>query len=408
MTFEKAFRQFVTCKATPRIARRHLSIQWDTRQLVPDDRRIIFSGIQPTGVPHLGNYLGALRSWVELQDVSKHGDLNYYCVVDLHALTQPQDPAKLLRWRVETFASLLAVGLDPKRSNIFFQSQVTQHSELMWLLSTMASTGMLSRMTQWKTKLDLSEDTSMGEGNSTQKLKLGLFSYPVLQAADILLYDATHVPIGADQVQHLEFTRNLARSFNSQYGKVNSAFTEPEAILSPAKRIMSLTDPTKKMSKSNPDANSRILITDKAEVIYAKIKAAVTDSEDSISYDVEKRPGISNLLGILSHTSQKGLSPVELAQGCQNLSKKAFKALVADSVVTCLAGIRERYKAILASPSIIQLAAERGTRNARTAARLKVDRVGRLMGLGPTNHVVGESAQEGAGRDTKDEARRIS
>jgi tryptophanyl-tRNA synthetase len=313
-----------------------------------------------------------------------------------------------LRWRTETFASLLAVGLDPKKSNIFFQSQVVQHTELMWLLSTIASAGYLSRMTQWKTKLDLSEDTSMGETKSTKKLKLGLFSYPVLQAADILLYDATHVPIGADQTQHLEFTRNLARSFNSQYGRVNNPFIEPKAIFSPAKRIMSLTDPAKKMSKSDPDANSRILITDKAEVIHAKITAAVTDSEDGISYNVETRPGISNLLDILSHCSSKGLSPTELAEGCQNLSKKAFKALVADSVVTCLAGIRERYESILANPQIITAAAQRGTAAARLAARVKANRVGEMMGLGPSSYLVGKSTRGGSSWDVKDEVQSTS
>lgn len=251
----------------------------------------------------------------------------------------------------------------------------------MWLLSTIASTGYLSRMTQWKSKLDLSENASMEDEKSREKLKLGLFSYPVLQAADILLYDATHVPIGADQVQHLEFTRSIAKSFNSLYDKTNNTFVLPEGILSPAKRIMSLSNPAKKMSKSDPDANSRILITDTPKAIHAKIKIAVTDSEDGISYDVGKRPGISNLVDMLKYTSGNSLTSSEIAQDCQNLSKKAFKEQVADSVITCLGGIRERYESILSDPYIVIEAAESGANAARHVATTKMDRVHRVMGL---------------------------
>ena len=388
MTFQKALRRYAASKATLLRPRRYLSTNEDKtsqsaiRRVSPSrSRSIVFSGIQPTGVPHLGNYLGALKSWVEIQNASRKGDINYFSVVDLHALTRPQDPTKLTRWRTETFASLLAVGIDPKRSNVFFQSQVAQHAELMWLLSTTASTGYLSRMTQWKTKLDLSEDASVGEGSSKEKLKLGLFSYPVLQAADILLYNATHVPIGEDQIQHLEFTRNLAKSFNSHYSGVNSAFVVPEAILSSAKRIMSLSNPENKMSKSDPHANSRILITDNQEAIHAKIKAAVTDSEDGISYDFEKRPGISNLIDIVKFTSPNSMTSTEIAKECQNMSKKTFKTFVADSVVACLGGIREKYESILADPHIVADAAQSGANAARYAARLKINRIHKIMGL---------------------------
>jgi tryptophanyl-tRNA synthetase len=353
--------------------------------------RIVFSGIQPTGVPHLGNYLGALRPWVELQHNSHWQDRNNFCVVDLHAVTIRQDAETLLRWRKESFASLLAVGLDPKKSTIFYQSDVPSHSELMWLLSTVASTGYLSRMTQWKSKLNLSENASMEDESSREVLKLGLFSYPVLQAADILLYNATHVPIGEDQVQHLEFTRSLANSFNKLYGD-GSVLKLPQAIVSPAKRVMSLRNPAKKMSKSDPDENSRILIIDTPEEIQAKMKTAVTDSEDGISYDVKKRPGISNLIDILSHTSQivsKGSAQTveestEIAKQHKDLSKKAFKEMVADSVIASLDGIRERYQTILSSPHEIRDAAMLGRRKARQVGGAKILEVYRAMGIETT------------------------
>ena len=345
-----------------------------------DTPRFIFSGIQPTGIPHLGNYLGALRPWVELQQQSKKCDVNNFCVVDLHALTVHQDAARLSEWRKQSFASLLAVGLDPKKSNIFFQSDVPAHSELMWLLSTVASTGYLSRMTQWKSKLDLSENASVEDKASRAKLKLGLFSYPVLQAADILLYDTTHVPIGDDQVQHLEFTRSLANSFNVLFDG-GDLFKIPRGIISPAKRIMSLTSPSKKMSKSDPDPGSRILITDGPHEVHAKIKAAVTDSEDGISYDRIKRPGISNLVGILKHTSLKSERPSDIAKQYQNMSKKAFKEMIADSVVASLQGIRENYETIISNPQKIYDAAAKGRGQARHITDAKLGRVREAMGI---------------------------
>lgn len=344
--------------------------------------RIVFSGIQPTGVPHLGNYLGALRPWVELQWQSGKRDRCNFCVVDLHALTVRQDAELLSRWRLESFASLLAVGLRPDKSTIFFQSDVPGHTELMWLLSTAASTGYLSRMTQWKSKLNLPDSASMEDEASRAELKLGLFSYPVLQAADILLYNTTHVPIGADQVQHLEFTRSLANSFNSIFeGK--KLFSLPQAIISPAKRIMSLKNPTKKMSKSDQDPSSRILITDHPDAIHAKIKGAVTDSEDGVFYDPIKRPGISNLINILKHTSLIHEESTEIAKQYQDMSKKAFKELVADSVITSLTGIREKYETILSHPRLVRDAATAGREEARTKAGLKLAKVRSAMGLTP-------------------------
>merc|ERR1711939_99457 len=223
---------------------------------------------------------------------------NIYSLVDLHAITVRQDPAQLRQWRRESLAVLLAVGLNPDKSTIFFQSQVPAHSELMWILSCTASVGYLSRMTQWKSKMALQDNAKPFD----TPLKLGLFSYPVLQAADILVHRATHVPVGHDQAQHLEFARQIANGFNEAVGK--SVLLAPQTLISPAKRVMSLTDPVKKMSKSDPNPKSRILLTDSNEVIRSKIKSAMTDSFDGISYEPERRPGVSNLLDIYYHSGE--------------------------------------------------------------------------------------------------------
>lgn len=348
--------------------------------------KVIFSGIQPTGVPHLGNYLGALSQWVALQEeataASSSGNGNgtttpptrlFFSVVDLHAITLPQESAQLRRWRREMLAALLAVGLDPARSTIFHQSSVPAHTELMWVLSCTASMGYLSRMTQWKSKMSLPEDASALPGEeeaggggaagggykSAAALKLGLFSYPVLQAADILVHRATHVPVGEDQRQHLEFARECAAGFNHTYGGGGSTgggggsstvLVPPETIVSPARRVMSLTDPTRKMSKSDANAASRVLITDSAAEIRKKVMRAVTDSQSGfVSYDPAARPGVSNLLEILAVLEGPGTggrrTPAEVA-GDFAVSQHPLKALkerTAEVVVAELRDVRERY-----------------------------------------------------------------
>ncbi|MCJ1396499.1 Tryptophan--tRNA ligase, mitochondrial [Xylographa bjoerkii] len=311
------------------------------QQLSP---RVIFSGIQPTGVPHLGNYLGALQQWVQLQDQAAPTTKLIFSIVDLHALTVPQDQLQLQRWTVETMASLLAVGLDHNRSTIFCQSDVSAHTEMMWILSCTASMGYLSRMTQWKSKLALNEDASPLDQSAKAKLKLGLFSYPVLQAADILVHGATHIPVGEDQVQHLEFTRECANNFNSIHGDI---LIEPTTLLSPAKRVMSLKDPLQKMSKSHKDYRSKILLTDSPEEIHLKIKHALTDSISGISFSPAARPGVSNLLEILSHVDSDARSPQEWAEECKSLKMRAFKELVSDKVSSSLSGFRERYTPLM-------------------------------------------------------------
>ncbi|OJD17938.1 tryptophan-tRNA ligase [Emergomyces pasteurianus Ep9510] len=345
------------------------------------DCRIVFSGIQPTGVPHLGNYLGALRQWVLLQNEAVPSTKLIFSIVDLHALTVPQDPTLLRQWRKQLLAILIAVGIDPKRSTVFFQSAVPAHSELMWILSTISSMGYLSRMTQWKSKLQLPEESTLENSDAKSRLKLGLFSYPVLQAADVLVHRATDVPVGEDQKQHLEFTREVANGFNHIYGPV---LTMPTALISPAKRVMSLKQPTLKMSKSHADPRSRILLTDSAEEIHQKIKLALTDSEAGISYDPSRRPGVSNLIEILGHVhgGDGSGSFAELAWEHQTLSMRAFKEHVADTVIAHLKGIREKYLELTDNTSgYIDTIAEDGAKAARENADITLGSVRDALGL---------------------------
>ena len=290
------------------------------------DRKTVFSGIQPTGDVHIGNYLGALRNWVKLQDSYDA----IFCVVDLHAITTPYDAAALRRNRLNTAKLLLAVGVDPSRSLLYFQSQVPQHAELSWMLSTITSLGALNRMTQFKEKAD-----KAGEN-------LGLFAYPVLMAADILVHKARAVPVGDDQTQHLELARDLAERFNSRFGE---EFPLPEQITPEiGARIMSLKDPTSKMSKSDEDANSRVLLLDEPDTIRRRFKAAVTDSGTEIRYDREKKPGISNLLDILSLFSGRSID--DLVEEYRDTQYGHFKVTVAEAVVEGLSPIRSALAAL--------------------------------------------------------------
>ncbi|KIW00704.1 tryptophan-tRNA ligase [Verruconis gallopava] len=337
----------------------------DTHQVTATSakpKRVIFSGIQPTGIPHLGNYFGALQRWVQQQNEADADTANIYSLVDLHAITVKQNPKQLRQWRKESLAVLLAVGLDPKKSTIFFQSHVPAHSELMWILSCTASVGYLSRMTQWKSKLALEDNAKPFD----TPLQLGLFSYPVLQAADILVHRATHVPVGEDQCQHLEFARECAAAFNRAYGKV---FVEPATVLSPAKRIMSLTNPTKKMSKSDLNEKSRILITDDSAIIKSKVNKAITDSEDAITFDPATRPGLSNLLQLLFYAEGRvNGGPDELAKELQGASKRAIKERTSKAIDGLLRPVRERYEEIIQNDKYLEEVAEVGAEKARKSA----------------------------------------
>lgn len=353
----------------PYISRRTLSSERDSRS------KTIFSGIQPTGVPHLGNYLGALREWVKLQNEAETSTTLIFSLVDLHAITIRQEPALLRQWKKESLAMLLAIGLDPRRSTIFHQSDVPAHSELMWILSCQASTGYLSRMTQWK-------DKTSGEKENSERLKLGLFSYPVLQAADVLLHHTTHVPVGHDQAQHLEFAREIAIGFNHVYR--SGLLTVPETLISPAKRVMSLTQPTSKMSKSHPNPKSRILLTDDKHTIRSKIKTAITDSLDGITYETQRRPGVSNLLDLIYHTlPNDGFDGGQeaLAKEMEGMSLKAVKDRAADAVESLVKPIRENYAEIVRNDQMLSDVASSGAQNARASASKTMEDVKRAVGL---------------------------
>ncbi|MCJ7725733.1 MAG: tryptophan--tRNA ligase [Acidimicrobiia bacterium] len=322
-------------------------------------RKTVFSGLQPTGNVHLGNYLGALRNWVALQDEYDC----IYCVVDLHAITVPQDPAAFRIDRHEAAKVLMAVGVDPQRSLFYFQSQVSHHTELAWILGTITGTGQLSRMTQWKDKADVAGSN------------LGLYSYPVLMAADILLFRADAVPVGEDQKQHLELTRDLALRFNSRFG---DEFPIPDPIIPKrGARVMSLQDPNSKMSKSDPDEGSRVLILDDPDTIRKRFKRAVTDSGREVRYDWEQKPGVSNLIEILSLFTGREIADIEAEYGAAGYG--TFKDVVAEAVIEGLAPIRRAYRDL--DDAEVASIMQRGTLDARARAEGPQQRVRDLIGL---------------------------
>lgn len=288
------------------------------------DKKIILSGIQPTGVFTLGNYIGAVRNWGRMQDEFECA----YFIADLHSLTVYQEPAKLRKQTWDAFALLLACGIDPQKSLLFIQSQVNTHAQLCWIMSNVTQYGELGRMTQFKDK----------SVRHPENINAGLFTYPVLMACDILLYQADMVPVGADQKQHLEFTRDIAARFNSRYGET---FKIPEPYIPEAgARVMSLQDPTKKMSKSDENANAFISILDERSVIMNKFKRAVTDSETEIVYR-EGKDGINNLITIYSALTGKSIAEVE--REFEGKGYGEFKPAVGEVVADALAPIRENF-----------------------------------------------------------------
>lgn len=328
----------------------------------------ILSGIQPTGAPHLGNYLGAIRYWVEDQ----HKGESFHCVVDLHALTVPGDPAELRRATTAMATLLLAAGLDPETCTLFVQSHVPAHSQLAWLLECTASMGELRRMTQFKDK---------AAKESEESARVGLFVYPVLMAADILLYQATHVTVGDDQRQHLELTRDLAQRFNARYGEV---FTVPEAAIPPpgrGARIMDLQDPTRKMSKSADSDQGVVGLFDDPATIERRIKRAVTDAEtgpDAVRYDPATKPGVSSLLELLSAAT--GRDPAVVARDYQRYGD--LKTDTAAAVIELLAPIQARYRELEADPGavsgVLTAGAERAASVAAGTLSAAMDAVGLL------------------------------
>lgn len=335
----------------------------------------VFSGIQPSGDLHLGNYLGAMRRFVPLQDTHEC----IYCIVDMHAITAWQDPASLRKSTRELAAAYLAAGIDPDKSIIFNQSQVVQHAELAWVFNCVARMGWMQRMTQFKDKA----------GKNSENVSLGLFAYPSLMAADILLYKATHVPVGEDQKQHLELTRDIAQKFNNDYAKsikesgLDEEFfpiTEP-LIAGPATRIMSLRDGTKKMSKSDPSDQSRIVLTDDADAIARKIKKAKTDPEplpDTLE-DLKKRPEADNLVGI--YAALAGKSKQDVIDEFSGQGFGAFKPALADLAVEQMAPMASEMRRYLGDKAQIDAILTEGAERARVIAIDTMKSVRKIVGF---------------------------
>lgn len=328
-----------------------------------DTRPRVFSGIQPSGALHLGNYLGAIKRWVAEQDQND----NIFCIVDLHAITVPQDPAALHEATRELAAVFFACGLDPERVAVFVQSQISAHAELAWILNCFTPMGWLERMTQFK-------DKSAREG--TERASTGLFTYPALMAADILLYDTNLVPVGEDQKQHVELTRDVAERMNGRYGQ--ELFVIPKPHIAPVgARIMSLAEPTRKMAKSEPEGSLELLAT--PEVNRRKIMRAVTDSGREIAFD-ESRPGLFNLLEmyqLLSGESREAIEAEFAGKGYGDLKKA-----LAELVVETLRPIQERYRELRANPDHLEALLHRGVERIEPTAQATLKRVKTAVGLG--------------------------
>jgi tryptophanyl-tRNA synthetase len=322
--------------------------------------KTVLSGIQPTGNLHLGNYLGSIRNWIDLQDTHRC----IFGVMNLHAITLPQDPKELEKNVINAAATYLACGLDPKKSTIFVQSQVAEHAELAWVFGTLTPMGWLNRMTQFKEK-------------STENENLGLYAYPVLMASDILLYKADLVPVGEDQKQHLELTRDIAGAFNRRFGKEYFKLPEP-MILKEVKRIMSLQDGTKKMSKSDESDLSRINLEDAPEEILKKVKKAKTDSLSIVSYD-EARPEIYNLLNIFAASC--GKSAESLAKEYENSGFGKFKTDLAESLVEKLRPIQQNLSRFKQDQSYIKQVLADGKLKAQEVAQKTKKEVFEIVGL---------------------------
>jgi tryptophanyl-tRNA synthetase len=326
--------------------------------------KLIFSGVQPTGNLHLGNYLGAIKQWVRIQGCAPC----LFCIVDLHAITVPQNPEELRENTLNMAAAYIACGIDPETNIIFHQSAVSGHSELAWIFSCHTPLGWLNRMTQFKEKA----------GKHKENAALGLYSYPVLMAADILLYKATHVPVGEDQKQHLELTRDIAQSFNAKFGKEVFPLPEP-MILSDAARVMSLRDGAKKMSKSDESDYSRINLTDSAETIALKFQKAKSDAFEGINYDVEKRPEASNLLTI--YAALADIKIEEAAAKFANSSFSNFKKDLAEMAVENLAPINDAMNKLKNDKAYLISVLKKGAEAANEIAEKNMKEVKELVGF---------------------------
>ncbi|XP_015603926.1 tryptophan--tRNA ligase, mitochondrial isoform X2 [Cephus cinctus] len=325
----------------------------------------IFSGIQPTGNMHLGNYLGAIQKWIELQNSGKNV---IWSIVDLHSITLPQDSIELRQNILKMTATLLACGIDPEKSILFQQSTVSMHAELSWILGCNTTMPRLGQLPQFKEKSE-----------KVKEVPLGLYIYPVLQAADILLYKATHVPVGQDQVQHLQLAQHLAHTFNRKF---KETFPIPRALVNQdtSSRLKSLRDPTKKMSKSSNDPKSRLELTDEPRVLLNKIKKAVTDFTSTVTFEPETRPGVSNLIAI--HSLLSGKSPEEICKEAENVDTGEYKFVVADVVIEKLTPIRERINQLIKEPQYLEKVLSDGAERATSIAVNTWLEVRNKVGLG--------------------------
>ena len=329
----------------------------------------IFSGVQPTGNLHLGNYLGAIKNFVQLQNDKKNECI--YCVVDLHSITVKQDPKVLKKNIRETVATFIASGLDPEKSIIFNQSAVSAHTEGAWILGCVSRMGWLNRMTQFKEKA----------GKDKEKASIGLYVYPILMAADILLYDSTHVPVGEDQKQHLELCRDIAQKFNHDFHSPDFLKVPEPLIQKEFARIMSLKDGTKKMSKSDPSDFSRINLSDNKDLIINKIKKAKTDalSMPNKNDDLKKRPEVSNLIGIYSSLINSSLEKVKSEFEGKNLS--SFKNSLSDLLIDKIEPIGKKIKDLLKDEKYLDKLLEKGAENAKNQALKKINKIKSLVGF---------------------------
>jgi len=324
-------------------------------------RKVILTCAQPTGKLHLGNYLGAVKNWAEMQEDFEC----YFGIVDMHAITVPYTPAILRQNIYDCAAQYIACGLDPQKCNLFIQSNVVGHAELAWILGCICPLGQLERMTQFKDKARKQENVCSG-----------LLYYPVLMAADILIYNADLVPVGEDQKQHLELTRDLAQKFNFAY---SPTFTVPEASIPAAgARIMSLQSPESKMSKSDPNQAGTIYITDSEDVLRKKIMSAVTDSETNVAYDPDKKPGVSNLISIMSALGGKSVKDIVAEFAGKNYGE--FKKAAADVVAEKLRPVREKYQSAVADKAYLDQVLSAGAQAAQRRANKVMSKVYRKVG----------------------------
>jgi tryptophanyl-tRNA synthetase len=332
------------------------------RGIIRNMKPTLVSGIKPSGQLHIGNYLGALRNFVDLQNSEKYNCC--FFIADLHAITEPQKPGDLRAAIQDVAASYLAAGINPSRVIFFQQSQISAHSELAWILNTVAPMGELERMTQFKDKAL----------HQKESVNVGLFDYPVLMAADVLLYDAHIIPVGDDQLQHLELTRTLVRKFNARFGKT---FIEPKGMLTATPRVMSLKDPSKKMSKSQPEGC--LFLDDSPEVIKGKIARAVTDSGSEIEYHPDHKPGLANLLEIYGAFTH--MEPKLVAKEFSGQSYAAFKKRLTEVVADYFADFRTQKKTLLMKPAGIVKILDTGSREAAEIASAKMKEIRQSVGL---------------------------